>query len=87
MERLYQNHTDIVIEIILKYVRYPKSYVKELASLGYTSDEIYRFIFSNYLYDNELNKRPLSKLIRDIATELNLLDCIEEEICNLNWRN
>ena len=73
LERLYQEHTDIVIELILKHLHYPQSYIEELSSFGYNKEEIYRFIFSNYLNEENLSKRPLSKLTRDIAEELNLL--------------
>lgn len=73
IERLYQEHSDIVIELILKHLHYPQSYVEELASFGYNREEIYRFIFSNYLNKENLSKRPLSKLTKDIAEELNLL--------------
>ena len=73
LERLYQEHTDIVIELILKHLHYPQSYIEELSSFGYNKEEIYRFIFSNYLNEENLSKRPLSKLTKDIAEELNLL--------------
>lgn len=73
LERLYQEHTDIIIELILKHLHYPQSYIEELSSFGYNKEEIYRFIFSNYLNEENLSKRPLSKLTRDIAEELNLL--------------
>ena len=73
LERLYQEHTDIVIELILRHLHYPQSYIEELSSFGYNKEEIYRFIFSNYLNEENLSKRPLSKLTKDIAEELNLL--------------
>jgi|GEM_PF-919492 len=76
LERLYQEHTDIVIELILKHLHYPESYINELALFGYSKEEIYRFIFSNYLNEENLSKKPLSKLTKDIAEELNLLDFI-----------
>lgn len=74
LERLYQEHKDIVIELILKHLHYPSSYIKELSDFGYSKNEIYRFLFSNYLDENEFSKRPLAKLTRDIAEELGLLD-------------
>lgn len=73
LERLYQEHTDIVIELILRHLHYPQSYIEELSSFGYNKEEIYRFIFSNYLNEENLSKRPLSKLTKDIVEELNLL--------------
>ena len=78
LETIYQNHKDIVIELILKEINYPKSYIKELIDNHFgTEEEIYRFIFSNYLKIDDLHKRPLSKLTRDIVEELGILYKIE----------
>ena len=77
-QELYQNHKDIVIELILKEINYPKSYIQELIKNGFgTEEEIYRFIFSNYLSIDDLHKRPLSKLTRDIVEELGILEKIK----------
>ena len=74
LEKLYnQEHRDIVIELLVKKAYYPQSYVKELSSFGFSKDEIYRYLFSNYNKDDDLHKRPLSKLVRDISEELGLL--------------
>ena len=81
LETIYQNHKDIVIELILKEIYYPKSYIEELVKNGFaTKEEIYRFVFSNYLEKDYLHKRPLSKLIRDIVIELKILDKIKLDI-------
>ncbi len=78
LKTIYQNHKDIVIELILKKINYPKSYIQELIKNGFgTEEEIYRFIFSNYLKIDHLHKRPLSKLTRDIVEELGILYKIE----------
>lgn len=78
LETIYQNHKDIVIELILKEINYPKSYIEELIKNGFgTEEEIYRFIFSNYLRIDDLHKRPLSKLTKDIVEELGILYKIE----------
>ena len=77
LETIYQNHKDIVIELILKEINYPKSYIKELIDNHFgTEEEIYRFIFSNYLSIDDLHKRPLSKLTKDIVEELGILEKI-----------
>jgi len=78
LERLYQEHTDIIIELILKHLHYPETYINELVTFGYSKEEIYRFVFSNYLDIKDMHKRPLSKLVRDIAEELDLLDYLIE---------
>lgn len=78
LQEIYQNHKDIVIELILKEINYPKSYIQELIKNGFgTEEEIYRFIFSNYLSIDDLHKRPLSKLTKDIVEELGILYKIE----------
>jgi hypothetical protein len=78
LEERYKNHKDIVIELILKEIIYPKSYIEELIKNGFgTEEEICRFLFSNYLGIDDLHKRPLSKLTRDICEELGLLDKIK----------
>lgn len=77
LETIYQNHRDIVIELILKEINYPKSYINELINNGFgTEEEIYRFIFSNYLEKDKLHQRPLSKLTKDIVEELGILEKI-----------
>ena len=78
LEEIYKNHKDIVVELILKEMNYPKSYIEELIENDFgTEEEIYRFLFSNYLDIDDLHKRPLSKLTRDICEELGILDKIQ----------
>lgn len=75
---IYQNHKNIGIELILKEINYPKSYIQELIKNGLgTEEEIYRFIFSNYLEKDKLHQRPLSKLTKDIVGELGILEKIK----------
>jgi hypothetical protein len=74
LEKLYnQEHRDIVIELLVKKAYYPQSYIKELSNFGFSQDEIYRYLFSNYNQDEDLHKRPLSKLVKDISNELGLI--------------
>ena len=78
LERIYQAHTDVVVELILKQMHYPEIYVQKLADLGFSKEEIYRFVFANYLKEKEWSKRPMAKLIYDISEELGLIDNIPE---------
>ncbi len=71
---LYKQHKDIVLELLIKKTYYPKSYIEELKRFGFSKDEIYRYLLCNYSKDEELHKRPLSKLIKDISEELEILD-------------
>jgi len=74
LEKLYnQEHRDVVIELLVKKAYYPQSYIEELSKFGFSQDEIYRYLFSNYNQDEDLHKRPLSKLVRDISEELGLI--------------
>jgi len=73
LQELYSQHKDIVLELLIKKAYYPKSYIKELEGFGFNEDEIYRYLLGNYQKDEDLHKRPLSKLIKDISKELGLI--------------
>jgi len=71
LDKLYEQHKDIVLELLVKRTIYSKSYIAELKkNFHFTDDEIYRFLFCNYKDSDDFNKRPLSKLIKDITDEL-----------------
>ena len=61
--------------MINKRKEYPNSRIKELALLTQkTEEEVKQDLFGEYLFeDDDLHKRPLSKLVRDISNELGLL--------------
>ena len=73
LEELYKQHKDIVLELLMKKAYYPKSYIEELKNFGFSEDEVYRYLLCNYKKEEDLHKRPLSKLIKDISEELGLL--------------
>jgi len=73
LRELYEQHKDIVLELLIKKAYYPKSYIEELAGFGFSKSEIYRYLLGNYSDDKDLHKRPLSKLIKDISEELGLI--------------
>jgi len=73
LKELYKQHKDIVLELLIKKAYYPQSYIEELSKFGFDEDDIYRYLFSNYKKDEDLHKRPLSKLIKDISEELKLI--------------
>ena len=69
----YEYHKYKVIEMINKRKEYPDSRIKELANLTQkTEEEVKQDLFGEYLRD-DLHKRPLSKLIKDISQELGLI--------------
>lgn len=70
----YEYHKYKVIEMINKRKEYPNSRIKELALLTKkTEEEVKQDLFGEYLFEeDDLQKRPLSKLIKDISAELGL---------------
>ena len=69
----YEYHKYKVIEMINKRRDYPDSRIKELAELTeQTQEKVKQDLFGEYIFD-DLSKRPLSKLIKDISEELKLV--------------
>lgn len=78
LEHLYQNHKDIVLEIIQKQAMYNESYMDELlreyeGTLFKNKEDLQRLIGGGYITQDEINKRPLSKLLKDISVELGMV--------------
>ncbi|WP_320035066.1 hypothetical protein [Halarcobacter sp.] len=78
LEDFYKHHGDIVYELYAKlYNESTKEHFnvlrKSLSGIGFDEAEIHRFITCGYLDVEDLHKRPLSKLIKDISEELDLL--------------
>ena len=71
----YEYHKYKVIEMINKRKEYPDSRIAELALfIEKTEEEVKQDLFGEYLFENDnLHKRPLSKLTRDISKELGLI--------------
>ena len=75
LDVLYSRHKDIVLELIQKREIYPDSYIDELmknysGTIFSSRDELMRLITCGYVNNEDINKRPLSKLIKDISEEL-----------------
>ena len=78
LKDLYSNHKDIVLELIQKREIYPDSYIDDLfhqyeGTLFKNREDVLRHITGGYIDDKDINKRPLSKLIKDISEELDLI--------------
>lgn len=77
LDNLYMEHKDIVSELLQKREIYPDSYIDELAhnysGLFKNREDLLRLITCGYVEDKDLDKRPLSKLIKDISEELELI--------------
>lgn len=79
LNEVYAHHSDIAEELYWKKYVYTDSRKDELVkllgtSLGVTKGEIERFIVGNYVEDKDMLRRPLAKLMRDIAREVKLID-------------
>jgi len=75
---LYQNHKDVVLELIQKEYIYNESYIDELmqnyeGTIFKNREDLLRLITCGYISDEDLHKRSLSKLIKDISEELGLV--------------
>lgn len=77
LSELYEKHEDHVLELIIKsqinYGKPHRDYLKSYRGLNITDREIDRMLIGNYTRLEDLHKRPLAKLYRDIALELKLI--------------
>ena len=78
IKSLYDSHKDIVAELYQKRVIYTDEYLdwleEEFGDKVFRSrEELLRLVTCGYVDDDDLHKRPLSKLIKDISQELNLI--------------
>ncbi|WP_343348738.1 hypothetical protein [Terrisporobacter petrolearius] len=76
LKELYNFHKDYVRELIKKAIVYNESRIDELYTefpeLFSSKEEVLQMVISNYICDEDLGKRPLSKLTKDICDELGL---------------
>lgn len=78
LENLYNEHKDTVLELIQKREIYSDTYIEELleqygGTLFKNKEDLLRLITCGYVNDEDLDKRSLSKLIKDISQELDLI--------------
>ena len=73
----YEMHKDYVVEILKKAQIYDKSHriniMNDLPELFSSDDELIQTIFANYIKEEDLLKRPLSKLTRDLLKEMEII--------------
>lgn len=76
LNQLYTMHGDYVEEMINKANAYNLAVNQDLVDcfqgIYHTAGEIYDFVWGRYLDDAELEKRPLSKLTKDILEQLEI---------------
>ena len=78
LESLYAEHKDVVSELLQKRVIYSDSYIDDLfkqyeGTLFKNREDLLRLITCGYISEEEIGRRPLSKLIKDISQELGLI--------------
>lgn len=77
IEDLYSQHKDYVVELVQKAQIFDKQHIENLnnqfPNLFRGVEDAQRMILSNYISEDDLDKRPLAKLTCDISEELGLL--------------
>jgi hypothetical protein len=76
IKEIYETHEEEIKE--LRRIRdvYSESYIQNLASyhkLAISEEEIYRLAFGVYIEESNFEKRPLSKMKKDILLELGII--------------
>lgn len=80
LNNLYQHHTDYAAELYFKWlVKATQVYRNSLKGIlrrqgiKLSDDDIKRIIVGNYVKEQDYSKRPLSKMMHDIAKDLGLI--------------
>jgi 5-methylcytosine-specific restriction endonuclease McrA len=77
LKGLYAFHDDYAEELVTKRMIYSDAYLKELeANFGdvvESKDKLLRLIAGNYIEVDDLKKRPLAKMTRDIMKQLKFI--------------
>lgn len=77
IEGIYKTQNDLIEELIIKSQMYNQAYLKTLKSsfstLSLHPKLFKRTLVGNYTDDKDLHKRPMSKLVMDIAKDLGLI--------------
>lgn len=78
LQPLYNQHKDVVVELLQKRTIYSDTYIDELLSeyegkLFKNREDLLRIITCGYIADDDIDKRPLSKLIKDISKQLEFI--------------
>ncbi|MGF7025059.1 HNH endonuclease [Sphingobacterium sp. HSC-15S19] len=76
LKEVYNFHQDLVEEIFLKRYYYDPTTMRILSEQFkdiISEDTVKRFILGNYHRDEDINKRPLAKLTKDVAKSIGLI--------------
>ncbi len=80
LTELYNEHKDIVLELVDIYRAYNGASIENLfneTKIFSEKEDILRLITCGYMHDKDLGKRPLSKLIKDISEDLGIDKLLE----------
>lgn len=84
LDRLYNTHQDYVKDLIRNAIVNNNSRIDEIygkfPDIFNSREEVMQSVFLNYMSEEDLGKRPLSKLTQDICKELGLLNIVEKQI-------
>jgi hypothetical protein len=74
LQEIYNAHTDIVGELIVKADRYSKAHSDSLYGLfgllKTNKKEFYQYYFGNYYIDKDHSRRPMAKLTKNILQQI-----------------
>lgn len=78
VQEIHDTQKDVVEELIIKSQIYNDAYKKDLrenfAKISLDDDLFQRVIVGNYVSDKDIHKRPLSKMMMDIARDLKIIE-------------
>jgi len=77
LNKQYEKHKDYILEVIQKHVAYNDDYIDSLfrqfeGSLFKNREDVLRFVYANFITEEEIGNRPLAKLTKDITGQLGL---------------
>ncbi len=77
LKEIYEAHKDEISDLARLRYAYSETYLKDLREnimkRTISEKEVYRLAFGTYIEESEFHKRPLSKMKRDILSELGIL--------------
>lgn len=77
INHLYDELKDVAEEVVWKRMAYDKGYYIALGQIfspiPFTQSEVNRFILGTYANPNDIHKRPLTKLMQDVAKQLGVI--------------
>lgn len=76
VQKIYETHMDEIEDLVSIKKKYSESYLnnlRKILSVNISDEELYRLAFSTYLNEPDFEKRPLSRMKRDLLEELRII--------------